>query len=231
MVSLTVEGAIPCPRAAVRNPPALQTARDGKEDRGDRRGRGTSDCSACRTGYSPDDRIINGSTDQSYCAGKEASHERSISAAAAGRFTFPGTSISREPHGLWRDAACRPACLRRTKDPEEARAVLREALALGIDHIDTSDYYGPYVTNRLIREALFPYPDGTRRSSPRSAPGATTRAAGSSSAARLPAEVRRRQSRAARPRADGHRQSAHGRPRGRHRHADAGDARGCRTRG
>jgi pyridoxine 4-dehydrogenase len=41
-------------------------------------------------------------------------------------------------------------------DPEEARAVLREALELGVDHIDTSDYYGPHVTNRLIREALFP---------------------------------------------------------------------------
>jgi pyridoxine 4-dehydrogenase len=44
------------------------------------------------------------------------------------------------------------------KDPDEARAVLREALELGVDHIDTSDYYGPRVTNRLIREALFPYP-------------------------------------------------------------------------
>jgi len=45
------------------------------------------------------------------------------------------------------------------KDPAEARAVLREAVASGVNHIDTSDYYGPYVTNRLIREALHPYPD------------------------------------------------------------------------
>jgi len=45
-------------------------------------------------------------------------------------------------------------------DPDEARAVLREALELGVDHIDTSDFYGPYVTNRLIREALYPYPEG-----------------------------------------------------------------------
>jgi aryl-alcohol dehydrogenase-like predicted oxidoreductase len=44
-------------------------------------------------------------------------------------------------------------------DPDEARAVLRESLTLGVDHIDTSDFYGPHVTNRLIREALFPYPD------------------------------------------------------------------------
>ena len=38
-------------------------------------------------------------------------------------------------------------------------AVLREAVASGVNHIDTSDYYGPHVTNRLIREALAPYPD------------------------------------------------------------------------
>ena len=44
-------------------------------------------------------------------------------------------------------------------DRVEALAVLREAVALGITHIDTSDYYGPYVTNELIREALHPYPD------------------------------------------------------------------------
>ncbi len=45
------------------------------------------------------------------------------------------------------------------KDPDAARAVLREAVAAGVNHIDTSDYYGPYVTNQLIREALHPYPD------------------------------------------------------------------------
>lgn len=44
------------------------------------------------------------------------------------------------------------------RDREQAIAVLREAVALGIDHIDTSDYYGPYVVNELIREALAPYP-------------------------------------------------------------------------
>ncbi len=45
------------------------------------------------------------------------------------------------------------------RDRAEAVAVLREALEAGVDHIDTSDYYGPYVTNEIIREALFPYPD------------------------------------------------------------------------
>jgi pyridoxine 4-dehydrogenase len=45
------------------------------------------------------------------------------------------------------------------KDRDGAIAVLREAAASGVNHIDTSDYYGPYVTNQLIREALHPYPD------------------------------------------------------------------------
>ncbi|TIT78339.1 MAG: aldo/keto reductase family oxidoreductase [Mesorhizobium sp.] len=45
------------------------------------------------------------------------------------------------------------------KDPDAAIAVLREAVAQGVNHIDTSDYYGPHVTNRLIREALAPYPN------------------------------------------------------------------------
>ena len=45
------------------------------------------------------------------------------------------------------------------KDRDEALAVLREAVALGVNHIDTSDYYGPYVVNELIKEALHPYPD------------------------------------------------------------------------
>lgn len=44
------------------------------------------------------------------------------------------------------------------KDPSAAAVVLREALALGVNHIDTSDFYGPHVTNQLIRETLHPYP-------------------------------------------------------------------------
>lgn len=79
-------------------------------------------------------------------------------AAAAGRFTFPGTAISVNRMGYGAMQLAGPHVFGEPKDPEEARAVLREALELGVDHIDTSDYYGPYVTNRLIREALFPYP-------------------------------------------------------------------------
>jgi pyridoxine 4-dehydrogenase len=69
------------------------------------------------------------------------------------------------------------------KDLKEAIAVLREAVALGITHIDTSDYYGPYIVNQLIREALHPYPDrlriatkvGARRDPDRSWPRALSR--------------------------------------------------------
>ncbi|MFM9936092.1 MAG: aldo/keto reductase, partial [Novosphingobium sp.] len=46
------------------------------------------------------------------------------------------------------------------RDPAECIAVLREAVESGVNHIDTSDYYGPEVTNLLIREALAPYPEG-----------------------------------------------------------------------
>jgi len=45
-------------------------------------------------------------------------------------------------------------------DPDGAVAVLRRAVELGVNHIDTSDYYGPFVVNELIRRALYPYPDG-----------------------------------------------------------------------
>jgi aryl-alcohol dehydrogenase-like predicted oxidoreductase len=46
------------------------------------------------------------------------------------------------------------------KDPDGAVAVLREAVAAGVNHIDTSDYYGPHITNQIIRKALYPYPMG-----------------------------------------------------------------------
>jgi pyridoxine 4-dehydrogenase len=79
-------------------------------------------------------------------------------AAAAGRFTFPATAISVNRMGYGAMQLAGPHVFGEPADPEEARAVLREALELGVDHIDTSDYYGPHVTNRLIRAALYPYP-------------------------------------------------------------------------
>ncbi len=47
------------------------------------------------------------------------------------------------------------------RDRDAALAVLREAVTRGVDHIDTSDVYGPHVTNQIIREALHPYPEGS----------------------------------------------------------------------
>jgi aryl-alcohol dehydrogenase-like predicted oxidoreductase len=78
-------------------------------------------------------------------------------AAAAGRFTFPGTDISVNRMGYGAMQLAGHHAFGPPADPDEGRAVLQEALALGVDHIDTSDYYGPFVTNDLIREALFPY--------------------------------------------------------------------------
>ena len=79
-------------------------------------------------------------------------------AAAAGRFTFPGTALSVNRMGYGAMQLAGPHVFGPPADPDEARAVLHEALALGVDHIDTSDYYGPFVTNALIRDALSPYP-------------------------------------------------------------------------
>jgi aryl-alcohol dehydrogenase-like predicted oxidoreductase len=73
-------------------------------------------------------------------------------------------------------------------DRDEAIAVLREAVALGINHIDTSDYYGPHVTNQIIREALHPYPEDLRIVTK---VGARRDAQGGWPTARAPDELRR----------------------------------------
>ena len=80
-------------------------------------------------------------------------------AAAAGRFTFPGSTLTVNRMGYGAMQLAGPHVFGEPTDPEEASAVLREALDLGIDHIDTCDYYGPHVVNRIIRETLHPYPD------------------------------------------------------------------------
>jgi aryl-alcohol dehydrogenase-like predicted oxidoreductase len=72
--------------------------------------------------------------------------------------TLGARTVKRLGYGAMRLAG--PGVFGPPKDPDAARAVLREAVASGVNHIDTSDYYGPHVTNRLIREALHPYPDG-----------------------------------------------------------------------
>ncbi|WP_301718687.1 MULTISPECIES: aldo/keto reductase family oxidoreductase [Paraburkholderia] len=72
-------------------------------------------------------------------------------------FQFAGRSVSRVGYGAMQLAG--PGVFGPPKDRDAAVAVLREAIALGVDHIDTSDFYGPHVTNQIIREALHPYRD------------------------------------------------------------------------
>lgn len=72
-------------------------------------------------------------------------------------FTLPGTghALNRMGYGAMQLAG--PGVYGPPKDRDAAIAVLREAIAAGVDHIDTSDFYGPHVTNEIIREALSPY--------------------------------------------------------------------------
>ncbi len=72
-------------------------------------------------------------------------------------FRFAGRTVSRMGYGAMQLAG--PGVFGPPKDRAAAVAVLREAVASGVDHIDTSDFYGPHVTNQIIREALHPYPD------------------------------------------------------------------------
>jgi len=73
-------------------------------------------------------------------------------------FTFPQTSITVNRMGYGAMQLAGPHVFGQPKDRPAALAVLREALAAGVDHIDTSDFYGPHVTNQIIKEALHPYP-------------------------------------------------------------------------
>ena len=75
-----------------------------------------------------------------------------------GMFTMaPDLTVTRVGYGAMQLAG--PHVFGPPADRDAAVAVLREAVDLGITHIDTSDYYGPHVTNQIIREALHPYPD------------------------------------------------------------------------
>ena len=75
-----------------------------------------------------------------------------------GTFTLPGTSISLHRFGYGAMQLAGKGVFGPPRDPDAALAVLREVVALGINHIDTSDFYGPYITNQLIRQSLHPYP-------------------------------------------------------------------------
>jgi aryl-alcohol dehydrogenase-like predicted oxidoreductase len=74
----------------------------------------------------------------------------------AGTFRLGNRIVTRMGYGAMQLAG--PGVFGPPKNRDTALAVLREAVASGVDHIDTSDFYGPHVTNQLIREALYPYP-------------------------------------------------------------------------
>jgi pyridoxine 4-dehydrogenase len=75
-----------------------------------------------------------------------------------GSFTFLGTSMTVHRLGYGAMQLAGPGVWGPPRDPDAAVAVLREAVAAGVNHIDTSDFYGPHVTNQIIRRALHPYP-------------------------------------------------------------------------
>jgi pyridoxine 4-dehydrogenase len=89
-----------------------------------------------------------------------SSERTPASTRLGGTFTLPGTSIALHRIGYGAMQLAGPGVFGPPKDPDAAVAVLREAVASGVNHIDTSDFYGPHVTNQIIRQALHPYPDG-----------------------------------------------------------------------
>src|SRR5712691_345683 len=78
----------------------------------------------------------------------------------ASRFTLSGTSMTVNRMGYGAMQLAGPGVFGPPRDVEGAIAVLREAVESGVNHIDTSDYYGPHVTNQIIKQALHPYPKG-----------------------------------------------------------------------
>ena len=76
-----------------------------------------------------------------------------------GSFTLPGTSMTLNRMGYGAMQLAGPGVWGPPRDVDVAIAVLREAVTAGVNHIDTSDFYGPHVTNQIIKRALHPYPD------------------------------------------------------------------------
>jgi len=84
----------------------------------------------------------------------------SVDTKLGGKFDLCGTSISVYRMGYGAMQLAGPGVWGPPRDMDAAVAVVREAIASGVNHIDTSDYYGPHVTNQIIKKALHPYPAG-----------------------------------------------------------------------
>ena len=80
--------------------------------------------------------------------------------SVAGSFTLPGTQMNLNRMGYGAMQLSGPGVWGPPRDENGAIAVLREAVEAGVNHIDTSDFYGPHVTNQIIKRALHPYPKG-----------------------------------------------------------------------
>jgi pyridoxine 4-dehydrogenase len=91
-----------------------------------------------------------------WMGGNTMTHQTTL----GGGFTLAGTSISLNRMGYGAMQLAGPQVWGPPRDVDAAIAVLREAVAAGVNHIDTSDFYGPHVTNQIIRQALHPYRDG-----------------------------------------------------------------------
>ena len=77
----------------------------------------------------------------------------------SGSFTLPGTTMTVDRMGYGAMQLAGPQVWGPPRDVDAAGAVLREAVEAGVNHIDTSDFYGPHVTNQIIKQALHPYQD------------------------------------------------------------------------
>ena len=100
--------------------------------------------------------VIDYNGDAVYIPRMQLNHDNTL----GGRFTFPGTLLTVQRIGYGAMQLAGPGVWGPPKDPECAVAILREAVEAGVNHIDTSDFYGPHVTNQIIRQALHPYPTG-----------------------------------------------------------------------
>ncbi len=109
----------------------------------------------------------------------------SASSLPGGTFQLGDLTVNRVGFGAMQLAG--PGVFGPPADRAEAVAVLREAVSLGITHIDTADFYGPYITNEIIREALAPYPDDVHIATKA---GVRRDASGGWPHARTPAELR-----------------------------------------
>lgn len=86
--------------------------------------------------------------------------QANLIANLSGSFTLPNTSLNLIRMGYGAMKLAGPGVWGPPADVDAAIAILREAVASGVNHIDTSDFYGPHVTNQIIKKALHPYPDG-----------------------------------------------------------------------